>query len=173
MRSMDKTIEHRLAWLAGIIDGEGWIGVITRQRPYTSRKTGVVRHYAYAEWYVGISNTNPAMLCEVACIADIMAARYSYQLSSKEHGNRKEQQTITFASKADVKIILEAVLPYLVNKRPQAELVLRALAHRYGSDVRAILYRNSARIPLRMDETFREMAASIKTMNRRGLNKEN
>lgn len=165
----DKTIDHRLAWLAGIIDGEGWIGFTTRIKNRTRVRTGKNARYEYACWYVAIANTDPAMLCEVASIADAIAARYCYQLADRQRGNRKEQQRITFGAKADVRLVLEAVFPYLVNKRPHAELTLRALHHRYGNNVSKLLFRNAGGLPVRLDAEFHNMARDIRRLNQRGL----
>ena len=61
---IEKTIDHRMAWLAGILDGEGSIS-LNRIRINADRPGSCW----YARFTVRISNTDPAMLNEIMAIA--------------------------------------------------------------------------------------------------------
>lgn len=87
MSDTEKTLESRLAWLAGIIDADGWVGFYVRQRPWrlTGRRrrqwtgekyVGTVYH-GHAVYRVGLDNTSPALVAEVAAIADILGAKFN------------------------------------------------------------------------------------------------
>ena len=123
---IEKSIDHRLAWLAGIIDGEGTVsmGIWRSKKPYG--------RYESAIWYLFIPNTSQAMLNEVATILDVLAVRYSFRPRAVRPKNLP-MWSINVHHKESFRAVLMAVMPYLIAKRPHAELALRALAHRYGN----------------------------------------
>lgn len=102
----------QLGYIAGIIDGEGHIGIKTA---FDKKKSKNVSHAVR----VVIVNTNVRLMewftsrfgGSIACSKERRAdwkPRYSWQL----HGRRAE-------------VFLDAILPFLVVKREQAEVVLR------------------------------------------------
>lgn len=118
---MDATIDdqqvtsHQLAWLAGIWDGEGTFSIT-----YQNKK--------YGEAYIAkasLSNTDMAMINEIIKILD------SYNIGGhlfKESPRRKEHKAsyhITINKLNKLKQLVELILPYLVNKKPNAEIMLR------------------------------------------------
>ena len=159
----EKTIDHRLAWLAGIIDGEGWIHVgIT-----TSRQSG--RHIAYR---VRVSNTDPGMMNEAMSILDVLGIGYSHgsvkQRSMLSH--HKPQTYIDIAGASRVAAILEHLLPYLITKRERAILALRTIKHRRSHIGKHKGY--SGHMRLADDPLAQELIAEMGRLNRRGLPKE-
>jgi|SRR5882724_1185026 len=158
----DKTIDHRLAWLAGIIDGEGYVRFNT-ERVSTQRRGG--RVWYYTAYHVEVANTDSAMLNEIMAIADVLGVKYGYY-PRVQYPGRKPQHRVSFHSRASCDAILRAVLPYLVTKRPQAELMLRALVHRARTGHH---WRDPEFIPVRQDEEFSQLETELRTLNRRGV----
>jgi hypothetical protein len=105
------TTDTGLAYLAGIIDGEGCICVCRIKNPKA-------RNYSHTI-VVTISNTNEALMLWIGKIWG-RPLRYEPGRSS----NRKPQWRADATGQAAVKII-EAILPYMIAKKPQAELALQ------------------------------------------------
>ena len=160
---VEKTIDHRLAWLAGIIDGEGWIGL-------GIDKTAGRGHHKHdsARWNIEICNTDYAILAEIISIATAIGvhSKYFHDRKLRDH-RRKQQGRVSFRSRHACMTIIMATLPYLVGKRAQAELLLTAIHHRplgYGRSVQA----RREWLPVQHDPTFVDMMKRMTTMNRRG-----
>ena len=103
----DRLTEGEAAYLAGIFDGEGTVGL------YNSRN----RH----ESTVMITNTDPRLMLWIkdkigyGCIATI---RNSY------HRRKHVVHHWRICNRPRVKDFLEAIIPYLIVKKDQAELLL-------------------------------------------------
>lgn len=108
-------ISHQLAWLAGIFDGEGTFSII-----YQKKKHGD----AYVA-RITLSNTSIHMINEIIKILDGFGIRghlWEEQPRKKKH---KKGYHITINKLKNVKKTCELMLPYLVNKKPNAELLIR------------------------------------------------
>ena len=109
-----------LAYIAGIIDGEGCIGL---RRETLRRKD---KKYATVRLYVSVSNTNEWLL---------QWLRFSFRGSlapcpRKNHQRLAWEWCIVFKQ---ARAFLEAIYPYLRIKKPQAEIALRfQKAKKYG-----------------------------------------
>lgn len=123
---MNETMEdqqvtsHQLAWLAGIMDGEGTFSII-----YQGKK--------YGDAYIAritLSNTDIAMINEILKILD------SYEINGhlwKEEPRKKQHKAayhITINKLNKLKKLVELILPYLVNKKPNAEILNRFVSSR-------------------------------------------
>lgn len=173
---MDKTIDHRLAWLAGIIDGEGAIMLYIRALGITPSRKGSGRRKVYhaADFKVEICNTDDSMLAEVLAIADVLGAHTIggrigwYSGYRPNFPGRKRLGRVCFTSLDACEAILRAVHPYLVTKRARAEIMLRAIAHRrsYGH------CRRPSYVPAAQDQAFVGMVQDMARINHRGAAKE-
>lgn len=153
-----KPIEMRLAWLAGIIDGEGSIS-LNRIRVKDLRG-----NYWHARFTVRVANTDSAMLNEVMAIADLLGIKYfcsTYRMNPRTR--EKPCPGVVFTAKSSVKATLEAIFPYLITKRARAELTLRAMAHRQSTRTQGGRY-----MPLENDGTFVSYVDEMSRLNRRG-----
>lgn len=105
-----------VAYAAGIIDGEGTISI---HDAWQFRKDGTKRHYHHA--FVKIANTNFAL---IRWFTERFGGIY-YEI--KGRGNCKKWYSWQITGKSSIPI-LQAVLPYLVLKRRQAEIALECQA---------------------------------------------
>lgn len=159
---MDKRLDQRLAWLAGIIDGEGCIHVRARQL------NGAVRGGKYygpiSTIGVEIQNTDAAMLQEVIDIADALCIQtrvYWYQRPDRP--TAKILGRVLFSGFGPARIILEAVLPYLVTKKNRAQLALQAIA------ARARAKGKGGWKPIQDDPEFMEITRLMRDLNKQGV----
>jgi len=108
-----------LAWLAGIIDGEGSFMIPRYHRNGNPR-------YGYR---VSISNTNVLIINQCKEILDMLHIKYcNYtQDRGKDGLRRKITHQIHITNKKGILIILENVIPHLVGKRKQGELLYKFL----------------------------------------------
>ena len=110
---INKDTKITLGWLAGIIDGEGCIGLYNI-RP----KSPIIRPM------ICIVNTNEKLINEVKSILDfysIIYYAYKYQNKNKAW---KPSYRVNIQSKQDCKKLLDLVGDYLVIKKEQSNIVL-------------------------------------------------
>lgn len=116
---MDKDNQRedvKLAYIAGLIDGEGTISL--------NKQT----EKAHPQWnpkytpYIGFTNTN---LEALELVGDFLGSNVRHHVGSKDgfKGN-KECFRVVKNGKNNVRKLLEKLLPYLVIKKKQAELVI-------------------------------------------------
>lgn len=116
---------EKLAWLAGIIDGEGSISIgrLWRETP----KGRVLRAY-HPRVYV--SNTDFKMIEVIALILEAHGIRYyanpTTNVRPKLQGRKecKFMMMITVSGMKTCTALLELVIPYMVTKKRQAEFLL-------------------------------------------------
>ena len=116
--NVEKTIPSEgilLAWLAGIIDGEGSIGIYNRDKP---KKNRIVN--------LSVVNTDLAILKRVEAIYryfDIYASRYEHNYKNTKSFLRKPESAtcyaITVRRRDDFEKILKLLEPYLIGKKKQ------------------------------------------------------
>lgn len=111
MKPMPTDVEN--AWSAGIVDGEGWISVFKNR---VVRKDGTSNY----RLQVGVSNTDPRMCRK---LQSLYGGSMSAEKNSKKYGRAKPYYSWHLHG-AQCKGFLDAVLPYLLVKRDQAEVAL-------------------------------------------------
>lgn len=118
--------EVQLAWLAGIIDGEGNIdGSLGVQKPANSGRR-------YFEPKVRIMNTDLRMIRRIAeiYIAENLVFFYHFSNVCRYKNKKphwKNAMHISICSKGSVKKVLELVVPYLVNKQEVAKAIIKVI----------------------------------------------
>lgn len=117
-----------LAYLAGIIDGEGSFGI---SRMDWKRAPGFKLFT-----YLCIGNTNPAILNACSITMEKLGVNVWVQ-NKGMRGNAsgpvkstKDVWELRIGAFGKIRTVLEAVLPYLHGKRPQAEILLRYITRR-------------------------------------------
>lgn len=103
-----------LAWLAGIIDGEGCIWIC---RHYVKTR-GYLRFIPFVQ----ITNTNFQIIEKSKKILDALGISYYNQ--SFKYSGEKEKWDIKIGKRDQVKKILESLLPHLVGKKDQGVVML-------------------------------------------------
>lgn len=104
-----------LAWLAGILDGEGFIGISRWEKKIVKR--------------VSITNTSYELLAKVSRIYHLMNLRFHWNYCKPK--NRKEEfMILTVSSYGSIKKLLNSIMPYLTSKKAQALKMLEFISYR-------------------------------------------
>ncbi len=106
--------ETVLAYTAGIIDGEGWIGIC---KTYAKGRKTLGKIYPHRMFQISVSNSIESMI-------DYLHINFGGVKTFGHRPNRKPyyRWTITSRSAED---FLRMIYPYLVAKRDQAEISFR------------------------------------------------
>lgn len=116
--------EVDLAWLAGIVDGEGNLDLT-----FHRNKNGC----DYLSTKVRIFNTDIRMIKKVSEIYKEMNLVFCFTLGNNGKNikhNWKTQMGIQVASHGSTGKLLKAIIPYLVNKKEQALKMLEMIEYR-------------------------------------------
>jgi len=115
--------ERRLAWLAGFTDGEGTITLCRINECRAKNRTAHIRPIFQ------IVNTNYASLQESQTILESITGRTpkikSKSFSGTKLAHWKDSYQIQIVKQQDVKKICQALIPYLIIKKLQAELLVK------------------------------------------------
>jgi hypothetical protein len=114
-----------LAWLAGIIDGEGWIGFTLAKD-----QRGNVRRSILVKTEIRINNCDKAIVDKCIDIWRKVGVN-PYIRNYKHKGIRRRVYELATKNMTGVSKILIAVIPYLVgNKLERAKIMLRFIQSR-------------------------------------------
>ena len=121
---MAETISRKeaIAWLAGIIDGEGCIHAFwAKQQPHMTGPGMRIN--------VLVGGCHPAMIARVTQVLKACGVGFCVQVF-KPAGGRKPAAQVVIAGKGRVRKLLELVMIHLTEKRRQAELALELINYR-------------------------------------------
>jgi len=109
--------EPDLAWLAGIVDGEGTIGI---------HRTNVKsQKHPYLRPHIQIANTDLRILEKARVILTAITGRLHNTVVTNKGGNgQKKGYRIAANTQSAAVLLLPLLIPHLAGKREQAELVL-------------------------------------------------
>lgn len=113
--------EIDLAWLAGIVDGEGTMGIYKQSpSPRGRGKTPSI--------IVGfrISNSDSRIILQSAKICERITGK-QVTVNRYQSINRFPEYKISVNSQKDIFAILSAIKPYLIGKADQAEIIISVL----------------------------------------------
>lgn len=105
-----------LAYFAGIVDGEGWIGL---QKHFVKGK-----FTAYSP-HVRVINTDPNIIERIQSIWASLGIEPYLNEQQPSTGNGKIVLYVEIHKQSLIKKTLEAILPYLVGKKARATMLLR------------------------------------------------
>lgn len=125
-----KTLDQRLGWLGGIIDGEGTIVFWLETQKYVRLTDG--QHTKSLRMDVAICNTDESLIREVVSIFTDLGIKHQVNLQPRG-GRAKACWYVKCGGTRQVVKLLTAVIPHLVSKRHRAELALQVIAHRKQS----------------------------------------
>ncbi len=139
--------ETELAYLAGILDGEGCLCIHHR----TNR--GRLSHAAN----ISVVNTNARLIRWIQ-------KRFGggTRLREWNNGKYKDSWTWSLCGGAEITAVLTAILPYLVIKQEQAELILEFCT----------THKSRGGVPKLTDEVIQrraQMKARLSVLNRKGI----
>ncbi|MEK9208188.1 MAG: hypothetical protein AAB922_06900 [Patescibacteria group bacterium] len=108
--------ETEKSWLAGFIDGEGYIGIVRAKKRATRQRSDSL---LYQPWII-ITSTDIKVLEDIQLVV-----RTQKRASLRPTEGRKIGYQIKINKFDDVVDFLEAVRPYLRVKQKQAELLVK------------------------------------------------
>lgn len=109
-------LETDKAWLAGFVDGEGYIGIVrVRKKPGPWNSDT----FLYHPWVI-VTNTQPNIIDYIQTVVSTQKRAFLGHTGDRKHGY---QAKITKFD--DVIEFLEALLPYLKLKQEQAKLLIQ------------------------------------------------
>jgi hypothetical protein len=112
-----------LAWLAGIMDGEGWFSILNHSQAAQDK------HGFYTKKIrVGVGNTDVRMIANISRIWKALGIVFHYQLHKVKKGYTI--LTIETDGKRNAIRAIEPILSYLVNKHEQASICLAYAKYR-------------------------------------------
>ena len=138
--------EPQKAWLAAMVDGEGFISINHHKNDRDDRGSFFP--------VIGVCNSNKLLLQEVR---GIVGQGYTMVRWRRAHQNQKAVGTVTIGRVAMQDVLL-AILPYMIAKRRQAELAIEFC--RIHDD-----------LPVRTQplEQFATMHREARLLNKRGV----
>lgn len=143
--------ETDLAWLAGIIDGEGNIQISTK-------KASNGKSYLVSK--IRVSNCDMRMTKKISEIYCDLNLTFFYSLMNKNNPNWKTGMNIEIASQKTSLKLLKLVFPYLVNKQRLAKILIDLLeaikVYPKGGNTSSYNYLLDEKVISLMDEYERE-----------------
>jgi hypothetical protein len=123
---MNGVTDLNLAWLAGIADGEGHLSL----KSYRGRQGQPCVQGVFT-----VGNTNLDLMIEVRRIVAGLTGEKRTLYLQKRHDQAKDLWSIQVLSMRGLKLCCEAMLPYLVAKKRQAEIILEfvQIGRSYGN----------------------------------------
>lgn len=169
-----------IAWLAGIIDGEGCFSVKRPIRRLSGKRVGYKT--SYQVWLV-LCNTSKAMVERAVAILDGLGVKHQpVRRVWKGKKATRWQYWLHVARKDEVLRLTEALLPHLTAKRCEAEMVTWFLKRACQKSVyrttvldRAVLdgmaavKRNGGEAPAEVRELLREVIPSQASVGHREI----
>ena len=118
VRSISREVD--LAWLAGIIDGEGALSVNLKMA-----HNGV----KYLQPKVRIFNTDPLMIQKASEIYEDLNLRFCYTVAKPRKEGCFAQIGILVSSQGSSLKLLRALHPYLINKKTAADKMMEVIEY--------------------------------------------
>jgi hypothetical protein len=116
MGNQQERFELELSWLAGIIEGEGWVSLIL----YKNHQKKGNSTPAFTPC-IGVCNTDMIIIDKVKKMFEKLGIKYRYQKRDKGIGldgiSRKEIAEISVVSKCNIRILSNAIFPYMIGEK--------------------------------------------------------
>ena len=156
---MSKINEFEKAWLAGFIDGEGYIGITFQRKKQTSTSSASPLYHPF----LIIVNTNKDVLLY---IKQLIGGGKLYILRKKNSHNNKKCYQFKLTKMDRLLRLLEEIDPYLKIKNKQCEFLIAFLKRRMY--IKPITGRGSRGITSFTDED-KEIYDNLLSLNKRGI----
>lgn len=153
-----KTANSIKGWLAGFIDGEGYIGITYQLKRATRQSSQTPRYHPY----LIVTNTKKEPLL---FIQELIGAGKIYELPNPSHKHKASFQ-YKLAQMSILDDVLTTLIPHLRLKRKQAIIVKKFIAHR------SIVIKHTgrgSRGSTSFDSTDAELYQQLLDLNHRGV----
>jgi len=107
--------QTELAYLAGIVDGEGMIGMHAHTKRRKT-KAGEAREYKILQPAVGVYNNNVTLI-------EWLQNRIGFRMNGKDRRQARTNYYVVITGYRTYNV-LQPLLPYLIAKKPQALLLM-------------------------------------------------
>jgi len=151
MGNQQERLEIDLAWLTGLIEGEGWISLICYK---SNQKNG--KYTRALKGNIGVVNCDIVIMDKIKSILDNLDIKYRYNFRKAAIGSdgisRKAKVEISVENQASLRKLANTIYPYMIGeKRHRVTKILEFLdiraskprsgkASKYGKE-EFILYR--------------------------------
>ena len=167
VRSSSQGLQHmpmnqRLAWLGGIVDGEGSLTLGLVRARAAQNKSGFSQ---LARFEVHIANTNENMLEEIMDISRTNGIGCCW-VRGKPRPTERPTHRVVWLGMPRCQALLRLVRPYLVAKGQHADVMLKAIEHRQVSQRTKSGYGHSAVVD---DGVLIDLLQDLKRLNARGI----
>ena len=109
-----------LAWLAGVIDGEGCFSIYGVNRKDADNPSPSA--------YLSITNSNDLLLSRCRQILDESDIKYLYNDPKNGHQQGRRVMRIRVKNYSSLRRLIELILPFLIGKADQAKVMLEFVA---------------------------------------------
>jgi hypothetical protein len=119
---------EKIAWLAGAWDGEGTFGLVRFNGQWFSKERNCYKKENKLKPSITLVNTDIAFINEaIKVLADNGISIYLYEKSKGKKGKDywKDCYILRAFNFKTIKAVCELLIPYLISKKPHAELLLR------------------------------------------------
>jgi len=144
--------ETERAWLAGFWDGEGTITIFTHKERDGQEKICPT---------LVVVNTNEQVIAHVVDLLDRLGTSFQIAEVKSKTDKHKDCYRVLTRNVQYIKVVVEAMLPYLVCKKAQAQLMLRYVNKKLNQ-------RLENKRPRYDDDEDRELQKDCQLLNRRG-----
>ena len=145
--------DYKLAWVAGLLDGEGSISYYNKSRPWLKKGAWCLK--------IAISNTHHETLTEIQKIIGFG--------SISEHSPRKGQTRKVYDYRVEARSgedFLKLVQPFSITKKVQIELALQArYVQKNTPRIKPVDGNGAARISTEVHERLKMYGENIKRAN--------
>jgi hypothetical protein len=118
MGNQQERFDLELSWLAGIIEGEGWVSLIL----YTSRQKKGNHTLAFTPC-IGMCNCDFLIMDKVKHLFEKLGIKYRYQIRKDQIGKdgiaRKKKAEISAISRDNIRILSNAILPFMIGEKKE------------------------------------------------------
>jgi len=113
------------AWLAGIIDGEGCIGLYkSYKKNDRDGSQGGKNKWMIMKRFISINNNDVALIKKVSEIYYALGIKFYYRLKNRKNPNHKKTLAVIVEGQGSCKKLLTKIYPYLVAKKEEAKLLI-------------------------------------------------
>ena len=135
-------------YLAGLTDGEGYLGIMKKKNPYGYHYTPAIK----------ITLTSDMLLKE-------LALKFGGHIGYREFPSKNQKPAWTWDNKTWVQVekVLDYIYPYLIIKKAQAEILKEFLSTKQP------INHGSRGLPEKVAKRREELCNAIKVLNYRGI----